>query len=156
MPWHLPVRVPRAENGVTVLLAHSANFEMQTWASASLCGQTPQIQLWRLRPPPRTPQTFAARKVRRPVPRQAEAQATPAPSTSKPGPVTLWTLLAISCLNLMSFTAMYPITPKLMIRYSMKSEIGVGLVASSFALGRFLTTSCWPILGRMVTVARVS
>ena len=65
----------------------------------------------------------------------------------KLGPVTLWTLLAISCLNLMSFTAMYPITPKLMKRYAMKSEIGVGLVASSFALGRFLTTSCWPCLG---------
>ena len=65
---------------------------------------------------------------------------------SKLGAMTLWTLLAISSLNLMSFTAMFPITPMLMKRYSMKSEIGVGLVASSFALGRFCTTSCWPNL----------
>lgn len=38
-------------------------------------------------------------------------------------------------------------TPKLMRRYAVHSELGVGLVASSFALGRFCTTSFWPILG---------
>lgn len=42
---------------------------------------------------------------------------------------------------------MYPMTPKLMRRYDVHSDIGVGLVASSFALGRFCTTSLWPSLG---------
>ena len=79
--------------------------------------------------------------------RKSAAQGT-VTEASKLGPLTLWTLLAISSLNLMSFTAMFPITPILMERYSMKSEIGVGLVASSFALGRFCTTSCWPKLGQ--------
>eukprot|EP00439_Symbiodinium_sp_Y106_P084032 s662_g24.t1 len=61
--------------------------------------------------------------------RKSAAQGT-VTEASKLGPLTLWTLLAISSLNLMSFTAMFPITPILMERYSMKSEIGVGLVAS--------------------------
>mmetsp|Transcript_28819 Transcript_28819/g.67864 ORF Transcript_28819/g.67864 Transcript_28819/m.67864 type:complete len:464 (+) Transcript_28819:108-1499(+) len=81
--------------------------------------------------------------------RKSAAQGT-VTEASKLGPLTLWTLLAISSLNLMSFTAMFPITPILMERYSMKSEIGVGLVASSFALGRFCTTSCWPILSDFI------
>lgn len=45
---------------------------------------------------------------------------------------------------------MYPMTPKLMRRYAVHSELGVGLVASSFALGRFCTTSFWPILSDYV------
>lgn len=60
--------------------------------------------------------------------------------------VKLWTLLTVSCLNLLSYTAMYPMTPKLMSRFAVHSDVGVGLVASSFALGRFCTTSLWPIL----------
>jgi len=38
-------------------------------------------------------------------------------------------------------------TPKLMSRFAVHSDVGVGLVASSFALGRFCTTSLWPMLG---------
>lgn len=64
--------------------------------------------------------------------------------------VKLWTLLTVSCLNLLSFTAMYPMTPKLMSRYAVHSDVGVGLVASSFALGRFCTTSLWPILSDFI------
>ena len=44
-------------------------------------------------------------------------------------------------------------TPKLMRRYAVHSELGVGLVASSFALGRFCTTSFWPILAWMNLVS---
>lgn len=62
---------------------------------------------------------------------------------------SLGIVLAISCLNLMSYTAVSPITPGLMKRFTLASgageSVGVGLVASSFALGRFCTTSLWPI-----------
>ena len=37
----------------------------------------------------------------------------------------------------------------------MHSDIGVGLVASSFALGRFLTTSLWPTLSAKWRRARL-
>ncbi|CAE8633753.1 unnamed protein product [Polarella glacialis] len=45
----------------------------------------------------------------------------------------------------MSFTVVQPITPGLMGHFGLSSDAGIGLVASSFALGRFCTTSLWPL-----------
>ena len=69
-------------------------------------------------------------------------------------PIVVLLLLGYSCYTYeyphrpnVSLQAMYPMTPKLMSRYAVHSDVGVGLVASSFALGRFCTTSLWPMLG---------
>ncbi|CAK9100854.1 unnamed protein product [Durusdinium trenchii] len=42
---------------------------------------------------------------------------------------------------------MFSMTPILMRRYSVHSELGVGLVASSFALGRFCRSERWAKMG---------
>mmetsp|Transcript_45375 Transcript_45375/g.105983 ORF Transcript_45375/g.105983 Transcript_45375/m.105983 type:complete len:452 (-) Transcript_45375:84-1439(-) len=120
---------------------------MQTWAPVVHRGCHVWQQQSRFDLPLKPPAFSLSRVHKLSKPLRCQAAALP---EAKPSRVTLWTLLAISCLNLMSFTAMFPLTPKLMKRYSVHSEIGVGLVASSFALGRFCTTSLWPILSDFI------
>eukprot|EP00929_Paragymnodinium_shiwhaense_P120284 TRINITY_DN92219_c0_g1_i1.p1 TRINITY_DN92219_c0_g1~~TRINITY_DN92219_c0_g1_i1.p1 ORF type:complete len:540 (-),score=98.99 TRINITY_DN92219_c0_g1_i1:132-1697(-) len=63
---------------------------------------------------------------------------------------TLMILLAISSLNHVGITTLAPISGGLMKHFDLKSDAGLGIIVSSFAVGRLLTTSIWPILSDFV------
>mmetsp|Transcript_14877 Transcript_14877/g.42693 ORF Transcript_14877/g.42693 Transcript_14877/m.42693 type:complete len:494 (+) Transcript_14877:64-1545(+) len=64
-------------------------------------------------------------------------------------------ILAVSCLNLVGATAVAPVTPALMHHFALDSDASLGLMSSSFALGRFCTTSIWPIASDYVGRRRI-
>jgi len=64
-------------------------------------------------------------------------------------------ILLISCLNLMSATLVAPITPSLLKLFELDSVANLGLISSFFALGRFCTTSFWPVVSDYIGRRRV-
>jgi len=64
-------------------------------------------------------------------------------------------ILFISCLNLLGYTVLAPLTPNMVARFSLQSEASIGLMASAFGVGRLCAASVWPALSDHIGTKRV-
>jgi len=55
-------------------------------------------------------------------------------------------VLFVSCLNLLGYTVLAPLTPGMVSHFALQSEASIGLMASAFGVGRLCAASVWPAL----------
>lgn len=67
----------------------------------------------------------------------------------------MWPILVISCLNLIGYCAVMPITADLIRLFDLQSDANVGIMSSSFAVGRLCTSGAWPMISDYIGRRRV-